>query len=193
MDQAHLVFMFVAVAIFHSDPSLWPPFTDSPWLSTSLHDLWGRRWHQLIRRSLFVTGGIPFAVLSRLCGLSPFVVTNVAAFGVCLMSGLLHSWDYYALASGKTPGIPTVLFFVGQGVGLAMEREWRRRTGKRVHGFFGWMWVLLWTVGASQPCIDSWHRLAILGQSVIPGEYSPAQQLFIPWLLGRWSTVRSVF
>jgi hypothetical protein len=68
------------------------------------------------------------------------------------MSGFLHSWDYYALASGKTPGLPTILFFAAQGVGLALEREWKRRTGKKVSGFVGWVWVVLWTVGAGQAC-----------------------------------------
>ena len=155
LDQDHHIFMLVGVTFFHSDPVLWPPFSDNPWLSTSLHELWGRRWHQFMRRSLFVTGGIPSAVFSRLCGLSPGAVKDATAFGACLVSGFLHSWDYYSLASGKTPGLPTILFFAGQGVGLALEREWRRRTGRRVGGLVGWIWVVLWTVGAGQPCRTS--------------------------------------
>lgn len=161
--------MLCGVTMFHSDPDLWPPFSDHPWFSTSLHELWGRRWHQLMRRSFFVTGGIPFAVLSRLCGFSPDVVTDAVAFGVCLMSGLLHSWDYYALASGKTPGLPTILFFAAQGVGLALEREWRRRTGKRVNGFVGWMWVLLWTVGAGQACSKQSQILLEINRNCLIG------------------------
>lgn len=151
-DQGYYISMICGVTIFHSDPALWPPLSDNPWFSTSLHELWGRRWHQLIRRSLLITGGAPFVALSHLLGLSPDAIINASACGVCLMSGFLHTWDYYALSSGKTAGLAPVLFFGGQGVGLALEREWRRRTGRRVGGLVGWVWVVLWTVGASQAC-----------------------------------------
>ena len=37
----------------------WPPIFDNPWASQSLHELWGKRWHQLLRRTFLVCGGYP--------------------------------------------------------------------------------------------------------------------------------------
>lgn len=150
------ILTLISVILLQSDPRSWPPLMDSPWLSTSLHEFWGRRWHQLLRRPFLLVGGVPFTRIHRsLFGkasknvetsqkqrLSP----SALAFGTFLASGLHHSLMSYSTLRGRPYGFGTVLFFVAQSLGLALEREWRNRTGKRVVGFSGRIWTALWLV-----------------------------------------------
>lgn len=157
LAQGYDIVTFIAVVLFRSEPANWPPLLDKPWLSTSLHDLWGTRWHQLFRRSFLLGGGYPFAAILRPSQhkdprhsrrLSPGAI----AFGTFIVSGLLHKWDYYALSDGRMPGHPTVVFFVLQPCALALEREWKRQTGRPVGGILGWFWVAFWLLIVAQPC-----------------------------------------
>lgn len=132
-----------AVIFLRSDPATWPPLADKPWVSTSLHEFWGQRWHQTIRRSTVLVGGYPFAFLFGPHGL---------ALGVFLASAIQHQFFFYADKSGRMPGWPSALFFLGQAAGLAMEREWKRRTGRYVGRWSGRAWIALWLVVGGQVC-----------------------------------------
>ncbi|KAF8316131.1 hypothetical protein DL93DRAFT_2227042 [Clavulina sp. PMI_390] len=194
-----------------SDPSDWPPLFDDPWISTSLHDLWGKRWHQLFRRSVLLVGGHPFATIvnwftpagklgssasddGAKVKRSPLHPAAVA-MGAFLASGLLHTWDSYAQRNGRMPGALTIAFFAAQGVALAVEREWKRMTGKPVGGFWGWLWVCFWMVIVAQPLVDEWHQLGFLDSSYILPEQSPTQLFIIPFLHQYFPTLlsRSIF
>lgn len=163
MDATYDVLTFIAVGLFQSDPKSWPPFADSPWLSTSLHDFWGRRWHQTLRRHFLELGGVPFASIYRslfdrnhpgakTVGKVKSKTRNqgAIAFGTFLISGLHHMLCTYATLRGEVMGWPCVLFFVAQSGGLMLEREWKRRTGKSVGGFGGWLWTTLWMLIVGQ-------------------------------------------
>ena len=137
-----------SIAVLNSDPKSWPPVFDQPWLSTSLHEFWGQRWHQLFRQMFLFAGGYPLqAILSPL---GKAVSEAGFLFGTFLASALVHNVGFYA--TGTTPGWPCILFFTGQSVGLCLERAWRAATGKRVGGLVGWLWVVLWIVGLGQWC-----------------------------------------
>lgn len=155
MEEMYDVFTFIAVAFLRSDPASWPPNTDSPWLSTSLHDFWGRRWQQHFRRPFFLLGGYPFALLvSSLLSRRRRTITSgsgAIAFGTFVASGLHHTWNPYAGMKGTLYGPSCFLFFVAQSVGLSLERMWKKRTGRPVGGLGGWLWVVLWIVVGGQP------------------------------------------
>src|ERR1700761_5982334 len=46
----------VGRVVFRQPASIWPPVSQRPWLSTSLHEYWSVRWHQLFRH-IFITFG----------------------------------------------------------------------------------------------------------------------------------------
>lgn len=146
-----MVYDFIAVVtvILGGDPAAWPPLVDKPWRSTSLHDFWGKRWHQAFRRPLLVVGGYPCAFIARKFGGDG---RSMLVFGIFLASALLHNYDYYATSSGRTPGLPCISFFLAQPVGLALERQWKHRTGRNVDGWTGRLWVALWILVGAQPC-----------------------------------------
>lgn len=160
MSLTYNIVALVSVILLHSDPRGWPPLMDLPWLSTSLHDFWGRRWHQLLRRPFLLVGGVPFAHIYRALSGSASKNKNVAqkqglspsaiAFGTFVASGLHHSLMSYSTLRGRPYGYGTFFFFAAQSLGLALETEWRNKTGKRVGGFSGWIWTALWLIIGGQ-------------------------------------------
>lgn len=141
-----LITLFAVLLLDHS-PTAWPPVMDNPWIADSLHDFWAKRWHQLLRQTFLVLGGIPGRVLFGNIGL---------VFGTFLASGMFHECTIYALGRGWDGRVP--LFFLLQGGAVIGERLWRRWTGRRVGGWFGTLWVYFDIVILGQPlseCLGS--------------------------------------
>ncbi|KAH9041416.1 hypothetical protein EDB84DRAFT_1644417 [Lactarius hengduanensis] len=138
--------------------SHWPPVSNRPWVSTSLHEFWSTRWHQLFRH-LFVTfGARPGAALlgrpgALICGFAVSgVMHNYAAWGTGYGS------DFFSVGG----------FFILMGAGVAMEVAFRKSTGMRVGGFFGWLWTMLWVMVWGTFMIDSWGRHGMLATTFFP-------------------------
>lgn len=137
------------VLILGQTPSQWPPLFEAPWAAPSLHEFWGKSWHQLLRQTFFIMGGKPLGAL-----LGP----NGLVLGTFLGSGLYHSWALYAMGMGTDWSC--ISFFVLQGVGMTLERVWRGVSGKRMDGWFGIAWVWVWTMGGGQICSKLTLRLS---------------------------------
>ncbi|KAH9001034.1 hypothetical protein EDB92DRAFT_2057256 [Lactarius akahatsu] len=138
--------------------SHWPPVSNRPWVSTSLHEFWSTRWHQLFRH-LFVTfGARPGAALlgrpgALICGFAVSgVMHNYAAWGTGYGS------DFFSVGG----------FFILMGAGVAMEVAFKKSTGVRVGGFFGWLWTMLWVLVCGTFMIDSWGRHGMLATTFLP-------------------------
>ncbi|KAG0700008.1 hypothetical protein DFH29DRAFT_1070358 [Suillus ampliporus] len=97
----------IAVLFLGSSPSSWPPVIDHPWQSDSLHVLWSKRWHQLLRETFFVFGGFFGRIIAGNIGL---------LFGTFIGSGLFHEFAAYALGRGSSDtlrkGLACGLLFV---------------------------------------------------------------------------------
>ncbi|KAI0056101.1 hypothetical protein BV25DRAFT_1832567 [Artomyces pyxidatus] len=161
----------ISVAFLGHSPTSWPPVMDNPWAAESLHDFWAKRWHQLLRQTFLVYGGIPGRMLAGNVGL---------VLGTFLASGLYHECTIYAMGRDWDSRVP--LFFLVQGGAVIGERVWRRMTGRRVGGFLGRLWVYFDIIVLAQPMVDSWHRRGLAGGMVIPPPISPARQLLFPAL-----------
>ncbi|KAG6815738.1 hypothetical protein H0H87_011849 [Tephrocybe sp. NHM501043] len=71
----------VAVGGLDGSPASWPPVTENPWGADSMHKLWSKHWHQLLRQTFLVLGGYPGKWLAGDLGL---------LFGTFIASGLFH-------------------------------------------------------------------------------------------------------
>lgn len=127
----------LAVGLFRSAPTSWYPLYDSPWRATSLHDFWGRRWHQILRHMFFSFGGYPGLWIGGKAGL---------VLGTFLASGMYHALGL------QMSDHRVVLFFVLQGTGILLENAYRRCTGRRVGGVAGWCWTAFWVIVLGQMC-----------------------------------------
>lgn len=187
-----------AVGVIGTSPTSWPPVVEDPWVTESMHELWARRWHQLLRQTFLVYGGYPgkwvFETLATVV-LTPFTLispsikrskqSTVARFGSLGMllgafvaSGLFHECTMYAMNRGfyYTP----VIFFASQGPILIGERVWRKVTGRRVGGKLGRLWVYFVLFVLAQPMVNSWHRRGFGGGMVLPPQLSPMRVILIP-------------
>jgi len=177
MQWGYQLLAIVFVTVFQQRPSDWPPLFDSPWLSTSLTELWGRRWHQMLRGLLVPLGVRPFNYLfGRLAG----------PIGAFLVSGIFHEIELRSLGRGGNSVIQ-IGFWVMNGVGVVLEHVWRRTTGKRVGGVWGRIWMFGWLTLWGVPLVDVWAKAGRFGTVCLPGEIEPSRALveFVRrWLVG---------
>ncbi|KAJ4482026.1 hypothetical protein J3R30DRAFT_3455944 [Lentinula aciculospora] len=148
----------------NDSPYSWPPVMDHPWTADSMHIFWAKRWHQLLKRTFVVCGGIPGKWIAGEIG---------ALFGTFIASGLFHECAIYAMGRGFDPVVP--IFFVLQAPVLILERLWRTVLGRRLGGWAGRLWVYSMMFFFAQPIIDSWHKRGLGGGMVIPPFISPAK------------------
>jgi hypothetical protein len=112
------------------------PIMSAPLRSTSLSEFWGKRWNLGFRQLSY---DLIFRPLNRKFG------TGGAGFLVFVASGLIHDLVISIPARGGY-GLPT-LYFMLQGLGVAVERS---DTGKRLglrRGLRGWLLMAAFTAG----------------------------------------------
>lgn len=127
----------IGVGVLQQLPSSWPPLMDRPWASDSLHEFWGRRWHQEFRYVFLTYGGFPGKWLGGQLGL---------IVGTFVASGYLHQASAYTLDLDYRASF----FFVLNAGGMLLETAWRNVTGRRVGGFFGMAWTYAWMLLLAQ-------------------------------------------
>ncbi|EPQ52881.1 hypothetical protein GLOTRDRAFT_47126, partial [Gloeophyllum trabeum ATCC 11539] len=165
LQAAYHLAAAIGVLVFQQYPSQWPPLFDEPWKATSLADFWGRRWHQLFRRGFVAVGAKP---LSKIFGRGGGVL------GAFFASALLHDWATWGMGRGgefRTVG----RFFVMMGVGVVMEGVWQRFTLRRVGGWLGSVWTMLWLVGWGVGLVDAWSRRGLVASIFVPDNWRPSR------------------
>ena len=153
LQSGHQFVAIVCIVVLQQRPSQWPPLFDSPWLSTSLSDFWGRRWHQMLRDIALNLGSQPFNCLfGRLGGL----------LGAFLISGIIH--DIELRSYGRAGNSVVIIgFFVMSGVGMVFERIWTKTTGRRVGGVWGRTWTFGWLALWGIWIVDDWAKAGRFG------------------------------
>jgi hypothetical protein len=124
----------------------WPPLSDSPCTSTTITEFWSFHCHQSYLHMFVVYGARPGGALLWKPG---------ACLGAFVVSSVLHDlgiWGLRCRIECRTTGG----FFVLMGVGAALESGFKRLTGRRVGGFWGWAWTVTRSLGLDTAMIDSW-------------------------------------
>ncbi|KAI9573448.1 hypothetical protein HD554DRAFT_2035262 [Boletus coccyginus] len=159
----------VCVVLLQQRPSQWQPLFDSPWLSTSLGEFWGRRWHQIMRDVVLSLGGRPFGCLfGRLGGV----------LGAFLVSAVIHIIELWSLGRGGNVAV-TFSFWMMNGVGVVLERIWTKATGRRVGGVWGRVWTFGWLTLWGVRMVDEWAKAGRFGMRSLPVEPSLALVAFV--------------
>jgi hypothetical protein len=159
----HDAFAIIGITVFRQSPTEWPPIFRSPWFSTSLTEFWATRWHQIFRQDFLAIGGLPLSLVAGRSG---------CVLGAFLVSGTLHYVGLWGM--GKGSDVRFILFFLTMGVGVILEGLWRRFSGTRVRGWFGWVWCVVWVVGFGHLMADPWCRSGLMGSVFLPQAVRPS-------------------
>ena len=146
----------LGVGLLGQTETQWPPLTDNPFKADSISNFWARRWHQMLRRTFIVMGGIPGGWIAGRPG---------AVLGTFIASGLFHEFGAYAIGRGIDHTV--TLFFAVQGVAVILERLWHRWTGYYVRGWGGRAWAYLVMVPLGQICCELYSGFSDPRQELI--------------------------
>jgi hypothetical protein len=155
--------LFAAVHVALGAPvKAWDPnLFGSPWMSDSLIDLWGKRWHQTFRHLFLVTATVVLKALRLpVNGRSLFFMTF-------FFSGVLHTLSEMCMDPVGSPG-RLILFFVLAGAGCAAEQSFKRLTGRKVQGGWGRLWAWAYMTAIAPVISVPWLNSGYGGNRVIP-------------------------
>ncbi|KAI0033618.1 hypothetical protein K488DRAFT_47285 [Vararia minispora EC-137] len=146
----------------------WPPIFHWPFLAGSLADFWGRRWHRVPRRMFVQLGARPGRRMGGDVG---------AIVGAFLVSAVLHDWAIWSMA-GRSTTIPCLIMFMAIAAGILLEGAFTKVTGRKVGGFWGWLWMISVQVACGFGVVD--HGLARSGLAAsdcFPPQFRPGKYL----------------
>ncbi|BGP19525.1 hypothetical protein JCM10213v2_007620 [Rhodosporidiobolus nylandii] len=154
---------------------------------------WGKRWHALFRSSFTALGFAPSIRLARRLRLPSTVGKLLGAFVVFGLSGWMHWQALYsarltlspspsALAYASDLSIShsslypapwstlsfterhgTSIFFLLQPIAVALEAFWTAFTRRKIGGWTGRVWTMLWIVVLGQAMVGrSWLALGLV-------------------------------
>jgi membrane bound O-acyltransferase family protein len=138
----------------------WPRISDRPWMSTSVTEFWGKRWHQFFRHLFVVYGARPGKRIAGWYG---------SIMGAYVVSAIMHVLGLWGLGRG-TEFTHTGGFFVMIGFASILERKWKQWTGKDVAGVFGMLWAAMWQMIWGLGMVDAWTRRGIVANEFLPKE-----------------------
>ncbi|KAF9018926.1 hypothetical protein BDZ89DRAFT_1073457 [Hymenopellis radicata] len=148
------IYSLLGVFLLSQSPASWPPLFNRPWLSTSLSEFWGRRWHQGFRDMFGRVGG-------------------QRVLGTFLASGVFHDLGIWGMSRRSGLCCNLTAYFGMMALGIGAEYAVRRCTGKRVSGTCGrvWMvgWILGWAVATmGEECMHDFYRSMTINWLVRP-------------------------
>jgi hypothetical protein len=85
-----------------------------------------------------------------------FLPRPIYIFLIFQLSGLFHIFLYYPLHH-EIVVRPYAIFYITQGLAMALERQYYKTTGRKVGGVIGWFWT--------------WGVIALSGMPTVEHEY----------------------
>ncbi|KAI9462681.1 hypothetical protein F5148DRAFT_982658 [Russula earlei] len=146
--------------VFGQSAAQWPRIANRPWLSTSVTEFWGERWHQFFRHLFVVYGSRPGRKIAGWHG---------SIMGAYTVSAVMHVWGLWGLGRGTGFG-HTGWFFIMLGVATILERQWRLWTGRAVTGMPGTLWTVAWQLTWGAGMVDEWARRGMIANDFIAKE-----------------------
>jgi len=97
-------------------------------------------------------------------------------FVAFLISGIFHDVEMRAFGRGGN-SVSVIGFWVMNSVGVILEHVWKKTTGRRVGGVWGWTWTFGWLVLWGVWLADAWGMSGRFASLSLPGEVEPSVML----------------
>lgn len=163
MHVMHSTLACLSVALLHDLPSRWePPITNKPWLSSSVAEFWSKRWHQYLRNTFMTVGYWPLRdALTPIAGRR--IASMASICGAFIASGILHEFGRAAMMPSEGGFLTRVtLCFAIQPLALFAERLFEHCTGRRVGGWWGWVWTMSWMLATAPLLLEPMSQVGVL-------------------------------
>ncbi|TFK89518.1 hypothetical protein K466DRAFT_661471 [Polyporus arcularius HHB13444] len=185
IKMCYEVTSLLAVGLGLSRPADWPDMFGKFSDAYTVGRLWGRTWHQMLRRHFSYSGKLVVRALRIPRGTNFSLLVQVwTAF---LLSALIHSFGdvmvgkrYFGrsfpffLSNAAAVTFEQTLIALAKSVGIAGEEP------TRAMKLLGYAWVVLW-VRFSAPMFADWiYKTGMVENAVLP--FSPVKSLVVPWL-----------
>ncbi|KAG8957248.1 hypothetical protein FRC03_010342 [Tulasnella sp. 419] len=193
LNLPYRVMSSLAVLLFNSSPSSWPPITGSSLTATSLSEFW-LEWHHMFRRCFQrLTMGIVYIMPEDFARKHPRA-TRILRRGLFFtFSALLHLILLTTLPEGLYPLNPnvflnrgTIKFFCSQPLGLAIEKAiifpLTKGLPDSIRTFIRWVFTAAWLFWTSRWWVDVWVAIRMFAEEEKPVVLSPLRRL----LYGKW-------
>jgi len=167
VDMCYHIASLVGRLILRQLAWQWPPPSRHPRTARGCP----RRWWIL---EILLTPILPARVRRpRRAARRLIVAALLGAFGV---SAVIHDLGMWGLGRGtefRTVGG----FFVLMGVGVILEHAFEVMTARRLGGFWGWAWTMMWTIGWCTLMIDALARRGMAATDPPPNWLRPGKLL----------------
>ncbi|KAI0753269.1 membrane bound O-acyl transferase family-domain-containing protein [Daedaleopsis nitida] len=184
LKMYYVLASILAVALRLGEPQDWPDMFGNWSDAYTLRRLWGRTWHQNLRRHFSHWGKLAVRVLRipRGTWLSSQTQLHVAF----LVSAVLHSFGDLML--GKRHFGRSFPFFVANALAITFE-DAVLALGKSLLGLggptratkaVGYVWVALWIRCAAPTYVDWMFESGVTATRVLP--FSPTTEFVLPWM-----------
>ena len=160
VDIMYQVCALVGQIFFGQSAAQWPRIANRPWMSTSVTEFWGKRWHQFFRHLFVVFGSRPGGKIAGWYG---------SVMGAYVVSAIMHVWGLWGLGRG-TEFTHTGGFFIMVGLATILERKWKLWTGKAVTGVSGTHWATAWQLVWGSGMVDAWARRGMVANDFLRKE-----------------------
>ncbi|KAL1939397.1 hypothetical protein VTO73DRAFT_9953 [Trametes versicolor] len=186
LKLSYSVMSFIAVASFLWTPADWPDLFGSWSDAYTVRRLWGRVWHQVLRRHFSRWGTLAVRTLGVPRG--TFLSSQIQVHAAFLASALLHCLGDVALAHDvRYFGRISCAFFLINGVAITFEdsvialaRRARVRARVRAPRVLGYVWVCAWFTWAGRLYQEPMYAAGMGRVPTLP--YSPMREIVLPFL-----------
>ncbi|PWN46139.1 hypothetical protein IE81DRAFT_84371 [Ceraceosorus guamensis] len=193
LQTYHTLLALIFVAIFPSTQATWAPRPlDAPWKSTSLSELWSKRWHSFFRYIFLNLAYRPTNALLKLLRVPSKPRRAASVLAVFVLSGLIHEVAQEGMAIRAPAALSdpekalfhsrqgwgarnytSTWFFTMSGIGVLLEDLFTSLTGIKVQGVWGNIWTLTFITLTGMPLVKVWHAQGMAAETSAIGFTKP--------------------
>ncbi|KAI0718586.1 membrane bound O-acyl transferase family-domain-containing protein [Cerioporus squamosus] len=175
----------VAVGLGLGRPEDWPDMFGNWSDAYTLRRLWGRTWHQNLRRHFSYWGKLTVRALHIPRG--TWLSSQVQVYTAFILSAFIHSTGDlmlgtqhfgrsfpFFLANAVAITFEDAIITLGKSLGIGTKGP------TRVMRLVGYAWVVLWVRFSAPMYVDWMFESGVVENPVLP--FSPTRSLVVPWL-----------